>query len=187
MDDENHTLNGSIEMEYFNNSPDELKDIWMHLWANAYKNRNTAFSKQKARTGSTKFYFAEEHQLGNFSELDFRVDDKTIDWEFDPKNPDIARLTLNKPIKSGEKIIISTPFNLKIPASFSRLGHVGQSYQMTQWFPKPAVYDKDGWHPMPYLDMGEFYSEFGSFDVKITLAGKLCSWSYRSIAKRIGA
>ena len=40
---------------------------------------------------------------------------------------------------------------------------------ITQWYPKPAVYDKDGWHIMPYVDQGEFYSEFGNFDVKITL------------------
>ncbi|MDA9774588.1 M1 family metallopeptidase, partial [Saprospiraceae bacterium] len=38
-----------------------------------------------------------------------------------------------------------------------------------QWFPKPAVFDKDGWHPMPYLTQGEFYSEFGSYDVTLTL------------------
>ena len=169
LDDETHSLQGSIEMEYTNNSPDELNEIWMHLWANAYKNRNTAFSKQKARTGSTRFYFAKDSELGNFSELDFRVDEKTVDWSYDPENPDIASLKLNKGLKPGEKIIISTPFNLKIPKSFSRLGHVDQSYQISQWFPKPAVYDNDGWHPMPYLDMGEFYSEFGRFDVKITL------------------
>ncbi len=42
-------------------------------------------------------------------------------------------------------------------------------YQLTQWYPKPAVYDAKGWHEMPYLDQGEFYSEFGSFDVSITL------------------
>ncbi|MEO1714656.1 MAG: M1 family metallopeptidase, partial [Bacteroidota bacterium] len=56
-----------------------------------------------------------------------------------------------------------------IPNSYSRFGHVDQSYQMTQWYPKPAVYDVNGWHTMPYLDLGEFYSEFGSFDVSITL------------------
>ena len=46
---------------------------------------------------------------------------------------------------------------------------MGQQYLMTQWFPKPAVYDRDGWHQMPYLDQGEFYAEFGNFDVSITL------------------
>ena len=53
--------------------------------------------------------------------------------------------------------------------SISRLGHVGESYQITQWYPKPAVYDEDGWHPMPYLSQGEFFSEYGTFDVRITL------------------
>ena len=70
------------------------------------------------------------------------------------------------PLKAGQNIRISTPFFVKIPdAKFSRLGHVDQSYMITQWYPKPAVYDKDGWHEMPYLDQGEFYSEFGRFEV----------------------
>ncbi len=70
----------------------------------------------------------------------------------------------------GERITITTPFHVKIPsARFSRLGRSGQAYYITQWFPKPAVYDREGWHAMPYLTQGEFYSEFGSFDVRITL------------------
>ena len=54
-------------------------------------------------------------------------------------------------------------------AKISRLGHIGQAYAITQWYPKPAVYNKDGWHQMPYLNQGEFYSEYGNYDVKITL------------------
>jgi hypothetical protein len=42
---------------------------------------------------------------------------------------------------------------------------------LTQWYPKPAVYDHKGWHPMPYLDQGEFYSEFGNYKVNVTLPG----------------
>ncbi len=60
-------------------------------------------------------------------------------------------------------------FIVKLPLVFSRLGHSGKHYEITQWYPKPAVYDHKGWHQMPYLNMGEFYSEFGIFDVKITL------------------
>ncbi len=169
LNDTTHTLDGQIEMEYINHSPDELDEIYIHLWANAFKNRSTAFAKQKINQGSSKFFFAKDKQLGRYRALDFKINGVTTNWSYHPKHPDIAILSLPVPLKSGERLTITTPLNLKIPASFSRLGHVGQSYQMTQWYPKPAVYDKDGWHPMPYVDMGEFYSEFGHFDVKITL------------------
>jgi hypothetical protein len=79
------------------------------------------------------------------------------------------KLVLPSPVAPGNKIIITTPFHVKLPYNFSRGGHNGESYQATQWYPKPAVYDKKGWHPIPYLDQGEFYSEFGNFDVSITL------------------
>jgi hypothetical protein len=72
-------------------------------------------------------------------------------------------------LKPGQTINIETPFFVKVPKVFSRLGHTGKHYEITQWYPKPAVYDSKGWHPMPYLNQGEFYSEFGTFDVKITL------------------
>lgn len=169
LDDVAHTITGDIIIEYHNNSPQALDSIWMHLWGNAFKNQNSAFAKQKLRSGSTKFYFAKDSDLGYYSNLDFSAFGQKLDWAFDKNNPDIAVVRLAQPLESGGKIVIKTPFTLKIPASWSRLGHVGTSYQMTQWFPKPAVFDASGWHPMPYLDQGEFYSEFGNFDVTITL------------------
>jgi len=157
LDDQNHELIGNIEMTYINNAPESLKEIYIHLWPNAYLNRKTAFAKQKIRQGDTEFYFSDKRQRGGFSNLNFTVDGKNLEIEYDPKNPDIGLLKLNNPLASGGTIIIKTPFTLKIPDSFSRLGHVGESYQLTQWYPKPAVYDQEGWHQMPYLDMGEFY------------------------------
>lgn len=169
LNDRDHSLDGHIRMQYVNHSPDTLPEIRMHLWANAFKNRQTAFCRQKLRDGNTRFYFAPDEQLGYFKNIDFAVDGQKAGWRPDPKNPDIAILLLDRPLLPGARITIETPFFLKIPASFSRLGHVKTSYQMTQWYPKPAVYDHLGWHDMPYLDIGEFYSEFGSFDVSITL------------------
>ncbi len=115
-------------------------------------------------------HFATPEQRGYIDSLDFRSNDVKLEWGQDPENPDIGWIKLPKPLATGERITISTPFHVKIPsASFSRLGHAGQAYYITQWFPKPAVYDREGWHAMPYLTQGEFYSEFGSFDVRITL------------------
>lgn len=169
LDDKKHTLNGKTEITYINNSPDTLSFIWFHLWPNAYKNLHTAFAKQQLENRSTEFYFSKPEQRGYIDSLNFQSAGDTLEWHFDSSHIDICKVLLPQPLKSGERITITTPFFVKIPQSFSRLGHVQQSYQITQWYPKPAVYDKNGWHPMPYLDQGEFYSEFGSFDVQITV------------------
>ncbi len=169
LDDRRHKLTADISIEYTNNSPDPLSILYFHLWANAFDSKKSAYAKQELRNGKTNFYFATEKQQGGFSDLDFKIDGKKCEVEIDGKNPDIAKLTLEKPLASGQKITISTPFTLKIPYAFSRIGHIGQQYLMTQWYPKPAVYDAQGWHQMPYLDQGEFYAEFGSYDVSLTL------------------
>jgi len=169
LNDEKHELSGKEELTYTNNSPQKLDFIWFHLWPNAYRDNHTAFGKEQLRHDERKFLFAKAEQRGYIDGLDFKVDGQAAKLEYDPANPDIAKLVLPKPLAAGASVVISTPFHVKIPASFSRLGHVGQSYQISQWYPKPAVFDRRGWHPMPYLSQGEFYSEFGSFDVTITL------------------
>ncbi|RPG60611.1 MAG: M1 family peptidase [Flavobacteriales bacterium TMED191] len=170
LNDSKHTLSGFEKIEYTNNSNDTLKKIWFHIWPNAYKNANTAFAKQKLENGNTEFYYSADSERGYIDSLDFKVNGDKVIWEYHYKHIDICKIILNNPLPPKQTITISTPFFVKIPnAKFSRLGHVGQSYMITQWYPKPAVYDQDGWHIMPYLDQGEFYSEFGSFDVKITL------------------
>jgi hypothetical protein len=169
LNDSVNFLTGNISMIYRNHSPDTLRYIWFHLWPNAYKNTETAFAKQQLENGNTKFYYADEKDRGYISGLDFTVNGHPAVLQYDSVNIDIAKLILPGPLSPGSEIIVATPFTVKIPYTFSRMGHVGQSYQVTQWYPKPAVYDRFGWHPMPYLDQGEFYSEFGSFDVSITL------------------
>ncbi len=169
LNDQQHTLTGREELVYTNNSPDALPFLWFHLWPNAYRDNSTAFARQQLRNGSRKFAFATPAQRGFIDGLDFQVNGQPARLEYSAESPDMAKLLLPQPLAPGARITISTPFRVKIPDSFSRFGHVGQSYQITQWYPKPAVYDQRGWHPMPYLDQGEFYSEFGTFDVRVTL------------------
>ena len=169
LNDKENTLDGFEIIFYTNNSPDTLPFIWFHLWPNAYKNDQTAFSEQLLQLGRTDFYFSDNDKRGYINRLDFKVNGVTSILEDHPQYIDVAKLVLPAPIVPGQTIKITTPFHEKLPFNFSRGGHVGNTYQVTQWYPKPAVYDNRGWHPMPYLDQGEFYSEFGNFNVQITV------------------
>lgn len=170
LDDQKHVLHASEEFEYINHSPNSLPFLYVHLWPNAYKNEKTALGKQLYKGGEDLLKFGADSLKGFIDSLDFKVNGQKVAWEYDAKNPDICKINLASPLNPGERIRVSTPFRVKLPSGeISRMGHIGQSYQITQWFPKPAVYDKNGWNPIPYLNQGEFYSEYGSFDVTITL------------------
>ena len=170
LDDVTHTLHAQERFTYTNNSPVALDTIWLHLWPNAYRDPSSALCRQLADMGELDLHFATEEERGWIDSLDFRTDDRPLTWGYHPQHADIGWVKLPAPLPTGGSITISTPFRVKVPDSkFSRLGHTGQSYHITQWFPKPAVFDQSGWHAMPYLTQGEFYSEFGSYDVTITL------------------
>ncbi|HQV50776.1 MAG: M1 family metallopeptidase [Flavobacteriales bacterium] len=170
LDDVAHVLHANETFVYHNNSPDALDTVWMHLWPNAYRDKHTALCDQLDRMGKLKLHFATDDERGYIDSLDFTAAEQTLVWGYDQKHSDIAWIKLNTSLATGDSISISTPFRVKIPSGkFSRLGHTQQAYYITQWYPKPAVFDADGWHAMPYLTLGEFYSEFGSFDVSITL------------------
>ena len=169
LDDQRHELRATEEITYLNRSPDPLDFIWFHLYPNAYRDTHTAFARQRIQSGSREFQFAPDSSRGFIDELAFTVDGAPARLEYSKRSPDVAKLVLPKPLAPGGQVVIRTPFHVKLPKTWSRGGHEGQSYQVTQWFPKPAVYDRAGWHPMPYLDQGEFYADFGSYDVSITL------------------
>ena len=169
LNDLDNTLDGFEVMEYSNHSPDTLNYIWIHLWPNAFKSDRTAYSDQALENGRTDFYFSSNENRGYINRLNFKVNGIVSRLEDHPQFSDIAKLILPTFLLPGKSIIITTPFHEKLQYNFSRGGHIGQSYQVTQWYPKPAVYDRTGWHPLPYLDQGEFYAEFGNFEVNITL------------------
>lgn len=165
-----HQVAGSETITYINNSPDSLHFIWMHLWPNAYKNNRSALGQQKFNSFSTKMHFLPDSSFGWIEISDVTAEEQTLEWEYRSADTlDVAKFFLNKVLSPGDTLIIDLNFTVKVPNVLSRLGHFDHHYEITQWYPKPAVYDLKGWHPMSYLDMGEFYSEWGDFEVSITL------------------
>jgi hypothetical protein len=170
LNDQKHELHAYESVEYINKSPDTLGFIYFHLWPNAYSNNSTGLAKEMLNRDGKSKLFTDPELRGYIDSLNFNIQGIPVRWNLLPDSSDICKITLNEPLHPGDTIMITTPFHVVIPKGItSRLGHIGESYQISQWYPKPAVYDRNGWHQMPYLDQGEFYSEYGSFDVSITL------------------
>jgi hypothetical protein len=174
LDTDEHTLDAFARIEYTNHSPDTLSFIWFHLWPNAYKNDQTTFSEQLLGNGRTDFYFSDQGKKGYINRLDFRADGSIAATEDHPQYIDVIKIILPRPLPPEGRTNISTPFHVQLPFDFSRGGYAGGSFQVAEWYPQPAVYDRYGWHPLPYLDQGGSYSEYGNFDVRITVPAAYC-------------
>ncbi len=92
LDDENHYLHASWAMDYTNNSNETLEEIYMHLWPNAYSDRETAFGKQKLEGGGLGFYNASESQLGHIDSLAFKANGKSVWWNQVGDDPDVIKV-----------------------------------------------------------------------------------------------
>jgi len=164
------SINGSLSLVYKNNSPHTLEYIWFHIWPNAYKNDSTALRKQLAHDPENKKKKLEKG-TGSIEGLAFTVNNVAVQTQphSNPEYIDIIKVLLQKPLSPGDSITIGTPFKVLLPPYYSRSGYAGSEFMACQWYPKPAVFDQAGWHEFPYLDRGEFYSEYGDYEVKLTL------------------
>ncbi len=164
------TVTGFETILYKNQSPDTLQYIWFHLYPNAYRDQSSALFEQLRNVPEKKSKLS-AYKRGSISQLNFSVDGEPAATEAHPNLQyiDIVKVLLPHPLLPGDSAMIATPFEVKLPTYFSRSGFSGGQFMVCQWYPKPAVYDTKGWHPMPYLDMGEFYSEYASYNVTLTV------------------
>ncbi len=168
LDDEQHRLLGSMTLIYHNNSPHTLDTLYFHVYPNAFRDNTSAYAREQMEAGNLDYLFADKDERGALYGLAFEVNGEPVPWEITDA-PDIVRVPLPEPLKPGDSVTISTPFEVKIPYAFSRLGRDGHSYAITQWYPRIAVFDHEGWHLLPYRDIGEYYGEFGTYEVEIVV------------------
>lgn len=171
LDIEEKSLKGVEYLTYYNNSPYSLETLYVHLYANAYRDMNTVYAQETKKLGpygSSKFLKSKESERGYIDIKNVSRSDKSLKFEIDET---IMAVFLNDPIEPGDSTVLKFDFYLKIPKQFSRLGYKDNHYEITQWYPKICVFDDDGWHRDSYHAIGEFYGAFGSFDVEINLPG----------------
>jgi len=173
LDVEKHALSGDGIITYRNNSPDTLDRVYLHLYPNAFKDNNTTLARESSRYYSGAIT---PENNGYIDILEFRITRKDVSADVSSApvvayrvNDTILESMLPERLPPGESLQMYIKFYEKISSLVRRGGWRGDQYDIAQWFPKLVVYDQKGWHPDEYHASGEFYGEFATFDVAITL------------------
>ncbi len=187
-----HRVSGSQKLEYTNNSPDELTTAYYHLYFNAFQPgsmmdvRSRTIADPDKRVGD-RIAALSESEIGYQKVKWVKLNGKPCTITEDET---ILVVKLPEAIKPGATAVFELEFEAQVPLQIRRSGRYnaeGVAYTMTQWYPKMAEYDENGWHPNPYIAR-EFYGIWGDFDVKITVDEKfvVASSGYIQNAKEVG-
>jgi len=177
LDTLNHSLEGTVEITYTNNSPDKLQFIWLQLDQNIYRKN----SRGSATTTQTGGRWANAQFTDGFVIRSIKVEEGSS--QYDPQyleSDTRLQVHLKQPVKeAGGKVKINIAYSFTIPEyGTDRMGRLntthGWIYEIAQWFPRLAVYDDiQGWNTLPYIGAGEFYLEYGDVEYSITAPANL--------------
>ncbi|MFZ4785446.1 MAG: M1 family metallopeptidase [Flavobacteriales bacterium] len=176
FDHTNHQYKGTSTINYVNNSPDALNQLFFHLYFNAFQPgsamdiRSLEINDPDPRVAD-RISKLKPEEIGFLHVTSLKVNGKTQSFL---ENETILEVNLNAPIIAGGKAIIELEYNAQVPIQIRRSGRnssEGIDYSMTQWYPKLCEYDRAGWHPNPYIGR-EFYGIWGNFEVNITMDKK---------------
>ncbi len=167
LDTENKKLLGKEILTFRNTSKRSVDTLFLHLYPNAFQSDTTAFMKESLfpdRIKKKEEYrgYMEIKCINVRSGYDL-TNEKIIDET-------IMKIPLRKPLPPQDTISLEIEFVVKLPQILARMGYSGKNFMMGQWFPKMAVLEKAGrWNAHQYHANSEFFADFGTYDVSITL------------------
>jgi len=164
LDIDSSIINATIEIQFINGTDISVDTLWLRLYPNAYANANTAFATDLEEHGSFTFRRSEEEDRGRIELVDWSLDGTLIDVIVDET---LGYIVLDSPVTPGDTVCLAGEFLVKVPKFWSRMGHSEDTYEITQWYPKMCVLDEDGWFLSRYHASGEFYSDYGNYQVSI--------------------
>ena len=207
MDVATNRFTGKQKLEYFNNSPDTLHEVFYHLYWNAFQ-PNSMMDNRSLEAG--KISFSRNKDAADKLDWDPRIADriqhlkpneigyqKVLSLKMNgvpqtfKEEETILQVKLTKPILPKSSVTFEMEFEAQVPLQIRRSGRDNPAtqvrYSMSQWYPKICEYDYEGWHPVPYVAR-EFYGVWGDYDVTISIDKKyiLGGTGYLQNANQIG-
>lgn len=173
LDEATDMIHGQSVMTYHNNSPVELPYLWIYLEQNLFRSVSLGTQVNSDQYGLDAIGFTAREEGA-----DLRLESVTVNGTpaavriYDT----VARVDLPEAVAaSGGTVAVHFAWSFKVlPQGAFRMGlqtvDAGKNYELAQWFPAACVFDDvHGWNTLPYLGVGEFYTNYGNYDVRITV------------------
>jgi hypothetical protein len=181
LDPANHLLTGKAIIHYTNKSPYALDYLWLQMDQHLF-NRNSRGQKKLQANASSRYGDPNSSFNGGYTLKSVRQVDqagKTMGDLVYVETDARMQIRLKRPLAAGAAIYVSIDYSYPIAGyGADRSGILptknGEIFSMAQFYPRMCVFDDvRGWNTEPYMGAGEFYLEYGNFDVKITAPSNL--------------
>jgi hypothetical protein len=187
LDPASRTLTGRQVVTWRNITAKPASELQFHLYYNGWRNTASTFMRERARLfrelGWGRMPVPRRHEWGWIDVTAIRLlgtsptpfVDLTGSERFiapDDVNRDdrtVMRVQLPKPVPPGGSLTIELAWTAHVPRPIERTGAVGDFFFIAQWFPKLGVLQHDGWNTHQFHATTEFFSDYGVYDVRITV------------------
>ncbi len=174
LDPAAHQLFVQETITYRNTQQKPFSDLVFHLYLNAFKSMDTVFMKESGgQLRGDQFTLNDNGWI----EVDsIRLQDGTALDLKPEEDGTLARAVLPKAVQPGEQVDLALTFKAQLPRVFARTGWAPDAkgdpfFLVGQWFPKLGVWTDQGWNAHVFHGNSEFFADFGSYHVAITLPG----------------
>jgi hypothetical protein len=172
LDTARHLLRGRETIHYVNHSPDALPYLWLYVEQNICRRNSITNTLNQPPLAFADISF--DFSCGANGVTDGMILESATIGGVEAKRTvygTTMRVELAQPLRAGTAVDLAFAWHFTVPEQgVGRMGRDGPLYEIAQWYPRMAVYDDvRGWNHEPYIGAGEFYLEYGDFDVSITV------------------
>ncbi len=171
LDPATHTVDGTLLLHWVNESAAPATDLWLHLYLNAFASDDTVFMRESRG----QLRGVRNPGRGSIDVTSLRTSDGTdllqgARTDLVRGDATQMRVLLPTPVATGDAIDLRIVFRSHLPPVFARSGYERDFHMVAQWFPKLARREPEGkWVCFPYHGMGEFYSDFATYDLALSV------------------
>jgi hypothetical protein len=181
LDHPARTLRGTETIRWRNLGLAPTDSLRLHLYWNAWRNNASSWMKENTLAGDTTDYRPEDWSYIDLTSLTLVNSDGSVGLDLmpgftfvqpDDANQDdrtLALVALPSSVAPGSEVVIRAAWKARVPRTFSRTGVIGNYYFIAHWFPKIAVFEGSAWTAHQFHANTEFFSDYGRYDVRITV------------------